>query len=212
MGSLRLHLGGILAGTRRLGREYYLTEASDGAGYLNSGIDVYQNEIQWADTWGVKSRLQGTVGRLLVHLQASYLGLVADGGPDATESHFTLKESGRGNHYAVEAGAYTGLGDVSFGPKVLYQMPLVGPIDPVAGALTNGIIYPRVPLRNVLDDPFVVRNRETVAAHHTCVRPDAHRLVLDLESYRPRIQSIRFQSEEHLLAPSNSAGCAGGNF
>ena len=51
-------------------------------------------------------------------------------------------------------------------------MPLVGPIDPVAGGIdaANGIFYPAVNLRNILDDPFVVReNRETIAGQFTLV-------------------------------------------
>lgn len=169
---LTLEIGGILAGTRRLDRPYYITETSDGPGYFDSGIDVYENEVQWSDTWGVRSRLQGSMGPAVVHLQGSYMGLVADAGPETLESHFSLTESGRGNHYAAEAGAYFGAGEISFGPKVLYQKPLIGPIDPVVGGIdaANGIFYPGVPLRNVLDDPFVVRdNRETLAAQFTLV-------------------------------------------
>ena len=83
-----------------------------------------------------------------------------------------LRESGRGNHYAFEAASYFALGHFSFGPKGIYQVPLVGPIDPVEGGIdaANGIFYPAVTLRNVLDDPFIVReNRETIAGQFTFV-------------------------------------------
>ena len=71
----------VSMGTRRLGRTYYETEKSK-VRYQNKGIDVYSNTIHGM-TPGVCGRLDGAIGRSLIHLQASYMGLVADGGPDS---------------------------------------------------------------------------------------------------------------------------------
>jgi hypothetical protein len=87
------------------------------------------------------------------------MGLVADGGPTATQT-FTgwyLKDSGSGNQWNALTGFTWLMGNFQIGPNFLWQKPVVGPIPSDAPA-------PGRP-RNILDDPFAVRsNRETTAA------------------------------------------------
>ena len=108
LGSLKLQIGGIMAGTRRLGRKYFITEdAAPGTGYFGSDVKAYQNEVQLIDTLGGKARLEGSLGGVLIHVQGQYQGLVADAGAHAIPSNFTLITPGRGNHWGVESGAMT---------------------------------------------------------------------------------------------------------
>jgi hypothetical protein len=164
-----LQLGGIFAGSTKVNMPFLWTKRSSGRGYLDSGYDVVQDSIQWADTFGAKAKLTLELGRFRWFAQAQFRGLVSDGGPDwsITLTDWTVKMGGRGNQLAAETGATVDIGSVQIAPKILYQHPLIGPnpkIDDYYSPQT-GLYYPAVRPRNVLTDPFAVReNRETVAA------------------------------------------------
>ena len=64
--------------------------------------------------------------------------------------------SGSGNQYNVLSGLTYQLGDLQIAPNFLWQKPIEGPMQ-------AGLPSP-ARLRNILDDPFVVRaNREQLA-------------------------------------------------
>ena len=87
------------------------------------------------------------------------MGIVADGGPTAVQTFtgWRLKDSGRGNQVNFLTGFTYRFGNNVIAPNFLYQKPIEGPIPADVPA-------PGRP-RNVLDDPFAVReNREMFGA------------------------------------------------
>jgi beta-galactosidase len=161
-----LQLGGIFAGSTKVDTPFLWARPTAGRGYLDSGYDVLYDKIQWADTFGGKLKLTLDLGRLHWFVQAQMRGLVADGGPDPmiTLTDFSMKESGRGNHVGGETGVTVDVGALQLGTKFLYQHPLIGPNPQINDYYSNqtGLYYPAVRPRNVLSDPFAVReNRET---------------------------------------------------
>lgn len=171
-GKLRFQLGGIMAGTERIGWDYETANDVSGPGYLGSGYEVIQDDVSFEDTLGMRAKVVLNRAPFYGYVQAGYRGLVADAGADQTMTitGWSMKESGQGNHWAVSSGAAYYLGDFVIGPNVLVQRPLEGPLSRDSGeAITGdffdpatGIYYPGVSLRNQLDDPFWVRsNRET---------------------------------------------------
>jgi beta-galactosidase len=170
LGGLHLDLGGIMAGTDRLGMTYEdLRPASDSdLSYQSSGYHVYEDTIQWIDTLGTKAKLTWEPGRTHIYVQGAYRGLVADGGPDETVTFtgWTLKDGGQGNGIQLLSGVAVDVGTLQVAPNFLYQKPFVGPIDPVGSTFNpdTGYYYPGVAARNFIDDPFAVMgNRETIA-------------------------------------------------
>ena len=164
----KLQAGVLMAGTDRLGWSFSTaTPATSGKGYLNSGYDIVDSEIQLLDTFGAKAKLSFDVGPVHAYLQGAWKGLVADGGPDATITYtgWSLKESGQGNHYHVLGGATLLVGDFQIAPNFLYQKPIAGPLPAIADYFDSntGNYFPGVRPRNQLMDPFWVRsNRETI--------------------------------------------------
>jgi beta-galactosidase len=168
-GALRVELGGIMAGSPRVGRAFTSArEAEDQASsYLGSGFNLIDDEIRIADTFGAKARMRVDAAPFFWYLQGGYRGLVADGGwdPTVTITGWSLKESGQGNHWAVSTGAALNVGNFQIAPNFLLQRPLEGPLpviddffDPATGTYFPGTIG-----RNQLQDPFWVRsNRETI--------------------------------------------------
>jgi beta-galactosidase len=162
-----LQIGGIWAGSTKVDQPFLWTRPTGGRGYLDSGYDVLQDRVQWIDTLGAKAKLTLELPRIRWFAQAQFRGLVADGGPDPTITltDWSMKESGRGNHLGGETGVTCEFGAFQVAPKVLYQRPLIGP-NPVINdyfSAATGTYYPAVRPRNVLTDPFAVRdNRETV--------------------------------------------------
>jgi hypothetical protein len=119
---------------------------------------IYEDEINSNDTWGGKAKIKIKAGRIQWYAQGAAMGLVAGGGADYTKTFtgWRLKDSGSGNQFNFLTGFSLGFGDFQVAPNFLWQKPIV---DPIPG----DVPAPGRP-RNILDDPFAVRNnRETVA-------------------------------------------------
>jgi beta-galactosidase len=165
-GPLKLQVGGIMAGTDRLGRRYVSIEEAAEPTYLESGYYVLDDEIELIDTLGAKARVTLNLNPFYWYVQGGYRGLVADAGGDwsLNITNWSMKESGQGNHWAVSSGAAMYLGDFVVAPNFLFQKPLEGPLVQIEDAFdpNTGTYYRGVLPRNQLNDPFWVRsNRET---------------------------------------------------
>ncbi len=151
-GNLGLSLGGIWGGKPLNGSTFQ--DITGGPG----NYVVYQDKIKASDNWGGKAKITYQKGPFNFYAQAAYMGLVANGGADATRTFtgWKLKDSGSGNQTNILSGfAYT-VGNWQIAPNFLWQKPLVDPMP-------NDISAPGR-LRNFIDDPFAVRgNRETTA-------------------------------------------------
>ena len=168
-GAFLLELGGVMAGTDRLDRQYFGVRDADGQpSYLDSGYFLLEDRIDLLDTLGGKVRLTYTGGLFNFYLQGGYRGLVADAGPNANPNFvgWSLQESGQGNHYGGLAGALLNLGGAwQIGPNFLYQKPLEGPLPNIEDFFDpdTGNFFPGIRARNQFEDPFWVRsNRETI--------------------------------------------------
>ena len=167
-GPITLELGGIFAGSTKIGDRFIWVEETAGSSYLNSGYAVIDDEVRWGDTVGGRARITYNGTPLRWYGQGSLMGPVADGGYNHAIllTGWTVKESGRGNHWAVSTGISTRTGFFEIAPQFLYQKPII-PVNPRIDDFYNrvtGIYYPAVRPRNIIDDPFVVHdNRETIA-------------------------------------------------
>lgn len=148
LGILGLELAGLWAGANRAG-------------------DLFVNEqgsiepVLATDALGARAKVTLESGPWHWYAQGAYMGLVAEGGPDAriTYTGWTLKDSGSGNQVNALTGLAVNLGSFQIGPNFLWQKPLVGP-GPSISSFSSGTRS-----RNIAEDPFVVRaNRETLAA------------------------------------------------
>lgn len=151
-GPVSFEVGGLWAGQPLVGREYQIVDESD------PDPVALINEIDISDTWGIKAKLTFSKGPFNWYVQGAAQGLVADGGFDQTKTFtgWRLKDSGSGNQYNVLSGFTIGFGNFQIAPNFLWQKPIVGPMPLDVSAPGR--------LRNILEDPFVVRaNRETVA-------------------------------------------------
>lgn len=152
-GKLGIDIGGIWSGQPLNGSEYQVLRNE-------GGINVAKlATIEGKDNLGAKLKLTYTGGKFNWYAQAAAQGLVAGGGAGDQTQTFTgwrLKDSGSGNQYNFLTGATYTIGKLQIAPNFLWQKPLEEAItaDAVGGRL-----------RNILEDPFVVRaNREQVAA------------------------------------------------
>jgi len=167
-GPVTLELGGIFSGSTKVGDRFTWVEKTDGSSYLNSGYAVIDDEVRWGDTFGGRARITYNGAPLRWYGQGSLMGPVADGGYNHAIllTGWTVKESGRGNHWAVSTGVSTRAGFFEIAPQFLYQKPII-PANPKIDDFYNrvtGVYYPAVRPRNIIADPFVVRdNRETIA-------------------------------------------------
>lgn len=161
-GDFGLEVGGIWGGQPLNGRIFQITE--DNPNYDptnpddNSKYIVYTDQVNTDDNWGAKAKITYAGGRFNWYAQGAAMGLVANGGGDYTRTFtgWRLKDSGSGNQTNFLSGFTYSFGNVQIAPNFLWQKPLVGPMP-------NDVQGPGR-LRNILDDPFVVRgNRETVA-------------------------------------------------
>ncbi len=142
------NIGGLWAGQPLNGRSFQLVRNGN----------VFQSQIKTSDNFGGKVKLTYEQGKIQWYAQGSYMGLVANGGADQTQTFagWRLKDVGAGNMYNVLSGLNINMGKLQIAPNFLYQKPIEGPIP-------SSILAPGRP-RNILDDPFAVRsNRETVA-------------------------------------------------
>ncbi|MDC1516005.1 glycosidase [Polaribacter sp.] len=146
-------LGGIWGGQPLNGREYQDIR------YNNDGTsDVVVDRVKASDNWGSKLKVTYTKGTFNWYAQSAVMGLVANGGADATTTFtgWKLKDNGSGNQANFLTGFTFSSGNLQIAPNFLWQKPLVA-------AMPNGIDSPGR-LRNIQADPFVVRgNRETTA-------------------------------------------------
>jgi len=151
-GSLGVELGGIWSGQPRVGETFQIADGEEG------NYTIYEDEITVYDNWGGKAKITYSYGPIQWYAQGAVKGLVADGGADYTKTYtgWKLKDSGSGNQYNFLSGFTYSIGDFQIAPNFLWQKPIVGPMPADAPAPGRS--------RNILDDPFVVRNnRETVA-------------------------------------------------
>lgn len=149
LGPVHLDVGLLWSGSPRVGDRFHLADASGAA---------LEDHVNALDTLGGKVKVTVESGRWHWYAQGAYMGLVAEGGPTATTTFtgWALKDSGSGNQVNALTGLAVSLGHFQVGPNLLFQRPLVGP---------GPSINPANALRNILDDPFVVRaNREQLAA------------------------------------------------
>ncbi|WP_191858315.1 glycoside hydrolase family 2 TIM barrel-domain containing protein [Hanstruepera ponticola] len=150
-GDVGIELGGIWGGQPLNGRKFQIAEGEPG------NYTVYEDEIKGSDNWGGKAKITFSKGRFNWYAQGAVMGLVANGGADATQTFtgWRLKDTGSGNQTNFLTGFTYALGDLQVAPNFLWQKPLVDPMPGDVGAPGR--------LRNIQDDPFAVRaNRETV--------------------------------------------------
>ncbi|TGV03701.1 glycoside hydrolase family 2 TIM barrel-domain containing protein [Flavivirga rizhaonensis] len=151
-GAFGISLGGIWGG-KPLNGSTFQDVTGESGNYV-----VYQDKINSDDNWGGKAKITYEKGRFNFYAQAAYMGLVANGGADATRTFtgWKLKDSGSGNQTNILSGFTYSIGDWQIAPNFLWQKPLVDPMP-------NDVTAPGR-LRNFIDDPFAVRgNRETTA-------------------------------------------------
>lgn len=148
LGNLGVEFGGIWGGQPLNGREFQMMD----------GDVVKVDKVKSSDNWGGKAKLTFSKGRFNVYTQGAIQGLVASGGADNTQTFtgWRLKDTGSGNQMNFLTGfTYNVTSKLQLAPNFLWQKPLVE-------AMPNGVDAPGR-LRNILDDPFIVRaNRETV--------------------------------------------------
>ncbi|WP_223032214.1 glycoside hydrolase family 2 TIM barrel-domain containing protein [Hanstruepera marina] len=150
-GNVGVELGGIWGGQPLNGRKFQIAEGEPG------NYTVYEDEIKGSDNWGGKAKITFSKGRFNWYAQGAYMGLVANGGADATQTFtgWRLKDTGSGNQTNFLTGFTYSFGNLQVAPNFLWQKPLVDPMPGDVGAPGR--------LRNIQDDPFAVRaNRETV--------------------------------------------------
>lgn len=151
IGKLTVEAGGIWGGQPLVDREFQIVEENEGQ------YQVFVDRVQNKDTWGGKVKLTYTRGNINWYAQSSAMGLVANGGYDQTQTFtgWRLKDSGSGNQNNFLTGLTYQVGKIQVAPNFLWQKPLVDPMPGDVGGPGR--------LRNILDDPFVVRsNRETI--------------------------------------------------
>jgi len=148
-GDFDFTLGGIWSGSPLNGSSYQ---------DINDNGDVVLDQIESDDNWGAKAKVVYEGGKFNMYAQGAAMGLIANGGADATMTltGWKLKDSGSGNQTNFLTGFTYNTGKFQIAPHFMWQQPLVDPIP-------NDVQAPGR-LRNILSDPFVVRsNRETTA-------------------------------------------------
>lgn len=151
-GKFDITLGGLWSGVNLVGREFQATTED------KPDATVYVNKVKTSDTFGGKAKVVFSGGAFNAYVRGAYMGLVAAGGQQYAMNltGWSLKDCGSGNQTNVLAGFTYQAGNFQVAPNFLWQKPLVGPMP-------NGI-QPPGRLRNIIDDPFAVReNREQTA-------------------------------------------------
>ena len=142
-GKFGFAVGGIWGGNPLNGSSYQDID--------DDGV-VVTDKIKSSDNWGGKFKLTYQGGKVNWYGQGSYLGLVAGGGADQTQTFtgWRLKDSGSGNMVNLLSGLTYSFGNFQIAPNFMYQSPLVAAIPNNYGGAAR--------LRNFIDDPFAVRN------------------------------------------------------
>jgi hypothetical protein len=151
-GAFGFQLGTIWGGEPLNGREFQVAEGGPG-NYI-----IYTDKVNSDDNWGAKAKFTSQKGLFNWYGQVAMQGLVANGGADQTQTFtgWKLKDSGSGNQTNFLTGFTYTIGNLQIAPNFLWQKPIVD-------AMPNDVQAPGR-LRNIQDDPFVVRaNRETTA-------------------------------------------------
>ncbi|XLS30806.1 glycoside hydrolase family 2 TIM barrel-domain containing protein [Flavobacteriaceae bacterium M23B6Z8] len=151
-GKFGVTVGGIWSGSPLNGSTYQDVRGTPG-NYV-----IYQDRIKSSDNWGGKVKVTYEGGKFNWYGQAAYMGLIANGGGDYTQTFtgWKLRDTGSGNQANILTGFTYGIGNFQISPNFMYQKPLVD-------AIPNDVQAPGR-LRNIIDDPFAVRaNRETTA-------------------------------------------------
>ena len=162
-------VGALFSGSEKVGDAFFSARPASGrATFQESGYDILKDVIRWKDTLGAKARFALRMGPVQWRVEGGYQGLVANAGSDQAQNPggWTLKPSGRGNQWHVYSGLNVELGSFKLAPALLYQRPLEGPMPAIGDFYSeaSGNYYPGMRARNVLDDPFAVReNREQLA-------------------------------------------------
>lgn len=147
-----LELGGIWGGQPLNGRTFQYATGTSG------NYTVYDDKVKASDNWGGKAKITFSSGKFNIYTQGAIMGLVANGGADATQTFtgWRLKDSGSGNQMNFLAGlTFNVNSNFQIAPNFLWQKPLVA-------AMPNDVDAPGR-LRNIQSDPFIVRaNRETL--------------------------------------------------
>ncbi len=161
-GAFGFQLGAIWGGQPLNGRKFQIAEINDEwLSSLDKSGDkytIYTDKINTEDNWGAKAKITYQKGKFNWYAQGAAQGLVADGGADQTQTFtgWRLKDSGSGNQTNFLSGFTYTIGNLQIAPNFLWQKPIVA-------AMPNDVQAPGR-LRNIVDDPFVVRaNRETTA-------------------------------------------------
>jgi hypothetical protein len=142
IGEFSVAVGGIWGGSPLNGSSYQDIKDNQ----------VVEDMIKSSDNWGGKFKLTYAGGKFNWYGQGSYIGLVAGGGADQTRTFtgWTLKDSGSGNMANLLTGFTYTIGKIQIAPNFMYQDPLVNAMPQNFGGPAR--------LRNVIDDPFAVRN------------------------------------------------------
>jgi hypothetical protein len=142
-GKFGFALGGIWGGNPLNGSTYQDID--------ENGV-VVTDKIKSSDNWGGKFKLMFQSGKFNWYGQGSYMGLVAGGGADQTQTFtgWRLKDSGSGNMVNLLSGLTYSFGKFQVAPNFMYQSPLIAAIPNNYGGAAR--------LRNLIDDPFAVRN------------------------------------------------------
>ncbi len=161
-GDFGVELGGIWGGQPLNGRSFQIAENNPNynpaAPTSESKYIIYNDKINSDDNWGAKAKVTFSKGAFNWYAQGAIQGLVANGGADQTRTFtgWTLKDTGSGNQSNFLTGFTYLIGNLQIAPNFLWQKPLVD-------AMPNDVQAPGR-LRNIQDDPFIVRaNRETIA-------------------------------------------------
>ncbi|MCU0350136.1 MAG: glycosidase [Flavobacterium sp.] len=119
---------------------------------INENGEVVVDKIKSSDNWGGKFKVTYQGGKINWYGQGSYHGLVAGGGGDQTQTFtgWRLKDSGNGNMVNLLSGFTVNSGKFQVAPNFMYQAPLIAAIPNDYGGAAR--------LRNLIDDPFAVRN------------------------------------------------------
>ncbi len=160
---VNIEIGGIWAGSEKIGQSFMRAVESSGSGYLGSGYDIIQNDsIKLIDTLGTRVLASGNLGGGVSLMgEFNLCGLVADAGNVPAFLGSTLTSGGTGNKMEYRGGLNMMFGFFQIYLKYLNREPLVPANPMIEGYVVSNRIYPDVRPRNPIDDPFaVIGNRK----------------------------------------------------